>query len=67
MAIVGERRKKSVAAGYESDPMYAYASEVSTLMQNIKLESMVDGFKDARDIIMNESANASKRNFFIEK
>lgn len=66
MAIVGERRRKSVAAGYESDPMYAYASEVSTLMSNIKLESMVDGFKDARDMILNESANATMRNFFVE-
>lgn len=66
MAIVGERRRKSVASGYETDPMYAYASEVSTLMSNIKLESMVDGFKDARDLIMNEAASASMRNFFIE-
>ena len=66
MAIIGERRRKNVASGYEMDPMYAYASEVSTLMQNIKLESMVDVFKDARDMIMNESANASMRNFFIE-
>ncbi len=66
MAIIGERRLKSVASGYETDPMYAYASEVSTLMSNIKLESMVDGFKDARDIVMNESANATMRNFFVE-
>lgn len=66
MAIVGERRRKSVASGYETDPMYAYASEVSTLMSNIKLESMVDGFKDARDLIMNEAASASMRNFFVE-
>lgn len=66
MAIIGERRRKNVASGYETDPMYAYASEVSTLMQNIKLESMVDGFKDARDLVMNEAANASMRNFFVE-
>lgn len=66
MSIIGERRKKNVASGYETDPMYAYASEVSTLMNNIKLESMVDGFKDARDLVMNESANASMKDFFVE-
>ena len=66
MAIVGERRKRNIASGYESDPMYAYASEVSTLMSNIKLESTVDGFKDARDLVMNEAANASMRDFFVE-
>ena len=53
MAIIGERRKKSITSGYETDPMFAYATEVSNLMSNIKLESMVDGFKDARDIVMN--------------
>lgn len=66
MAIIGERRRKTVASGYESDPMYAYACEVSNLMSNIKLESMVDGFKDARDIVLTESANATMRNFFVE-
>lgn len=66
MAIIGDRRKKNVASGYESDPMYAYASEVSTLMSNIKLESLVDGFKDARDLVMNEAASATMRNFFVE-
>lgn len=64
--IIGDRRQKNIASGYESDPMYAYASQVSTLMNNIKLESMVDGFKDARDLVMNESANATMRDFFIE-
>lgn len=66
MAIIGTRRPKVVASGYESDPMFAYASEVSNLMSNIKLESMVDGFKDARDIVMNEAANATMKNFFVE-
>ena len=65
MAIIGTRQR-NVASGYETDPMYAYASEVSALMSNIKLESMVDGFKDAKELILNESANASMRNFFIE-
>ena len=66
MAIIGTRRPKVVASGYETDPMFAYATEVSNLMSNIKLESMVDGFKDARDIVMNESANATMKNFFVE-
>lgn len=66
MAIIGDRRKRNIASGYESDPMFAYASEVSTLMNNIKLESMVDGFKDARDLVMNESANATMKDFFVE-
>ena len=66
MAIIGERRKKTVASGYETDPLFAYASEVNNLMSNIKLESMIDGFKDARDIVMNEAANASMKNFFVE-
>ena len=66
MAIIGDRRKKTVASGYETDPMFAYANEVSTLMSNIKLESMVDCFKDARDIVMNEAANATMKNFFVE-
>ena len=66
MAIIGERRKKSVASGYETDPMFAYANEVSNLMSNIKLESMVDCFKDARDIVMNEAASATMKNFFVE-
>ena len=65
MAIIGTR-KKTVASGYETDPLFAYASEVSNLMSNIKLESMVDCFKDARDIVMNEAANASMKNFFVE-
>lgn len=66
MAIIGTRRPKVVASGYESDPMFAYASEVSNLMSNIKMESMVDAFKDAREIVMNESANATMKNFFVE-
>ena len=66
MAIVGERRKRHIASGYESDPMFEYASVVSSLMNNIKLESVVDPFKDARDMIMNESANATMKNFFVE-
>lgn len=66
MAIIGTRRPKTVASGYETDPMFSYASEVHSLMSNIKLESMVDGFKDARDLVMNESANATMRNFFVE-
>jgi len=66
MAIIGERRAKNVASGYETDPMYAYASEVNNLMSNIRLESMVDGYKDARDLVMNESANATMKNFFVE-
>ena len=65
MAIVGER-KRHIASGYEKDPMFEYASVVSSLMNNIKLESMVDTFKDARDMIMNESANATMKNFFVE-
>lgn len=66
MAIIGERRRKNVASGYESDPLFAYASEVSNLMGNIKLENMIDGFKDARDLVMNEAANATMRDFFVE-
>ena len=66
MAIIGERRKKSITSGYETDPMFAYATEVSNLMSNIKLESMVDCFKDARDIVMNEAASATMKNFFVE-
>ena len=66
MAIIGERRKKAIASGYESDPLFAYASEVSNLMSNIKLETTVDCFKDARDIVMNEAANASMKDFFVE-
>ena len=68
MAIIGDRRKKTVAAGYEMDPMFAYANEVSTLLGNIKLESSgaVDVFKDARDIVMNEAAKATMQNFFVE-
>lgn len=66
MAIIGERRRKTVASGYETDPLFTYASEVSNLMGNIKLESMVDCFKDARDIVMNEAAHASMKNFFVE-
>lgn len=66
MAIIGERRKKTVASGYETDPLFAYASEVSNLMKNIKLESTVDCFRDARDIVMNEAASASMKNFFVE-
>lgn len=66
MAIIGNRRQKVVAAGYETDPLYAYASQVSNLMSNIKLESVVDGFKDARDLVLNESANATMRDFFVE-
>lgn len=66
MAIIGTRRPKVVASGYEQDPMYAYAAEVNSVMSNIKLESMVDGFKDARDLVINESANATMKNFFVE-
>lgn len=66
MAIIGERRKKTVASGYETDPLFTYASEVSNLMGNIKLEAVIDPFKDARDIVMNEAANASMKNFFVE-
>ena len=68
MAIIGERRRKTVASGYETDPLFTYASEVSNLMSNIRLESgnTIDCFKDARDIVMNESANATMRNFFVE-
>lgn len=66
MAIIGERRKKNVASGYESDPLFNYASEVSDIMNNIKLEACVDGFKDARDLVMNEAASATMKDFFIE-
>lgn len=66
MAIIGERRKKNVASGYESDPLFNYASEVSDIMNNIKLEAQIDGFKDARDLVMNEAANATMKDFFIE-
>ena len=66
MAIVGERRKRNIASGYESDPMFEYASVVSSLMNNIKFESMVDPFKDATEMVMNESANATMKNFFVE-
>ena len=66
MAIIGERRKKTVASGYETDPLFTYASQVSDLMNSIKLEAVIDPFKDARDIVMNEAANASMKNFFVE-
>lgn len=65
MAIIGER-KKTMVSGYETDPMFAYATEVSNLMSNIKHENVVDCFKDARDIVMNEAASATMRNFFVE-
>ena len=65
MAIIGER-KRTMVSGYETDPMFAYATEVSNLMSNIKHENVVDCFKDARDIVMNEAASATMRNFFVE-
>lgn len=66
MAIVGERRKRTVASGYEMDPLFSYAHEVTSLMNSIKLENMVDGFRDARDLVMNEAAAATMRDFFVE-
>lgn len=65
MATIGERKPKLIASGYESHPMYEYASQVSELMKNIKLESMVDGFRDATELVMNESANATMKDFFV--
>lgn len=66
MAIAGERKSKHLAEGYETHSMYPYAAAVCETMTNIRHENHVDVFKDARDMILSDGANATMRNFFVE-
>ncbi len=66
MPIAGTRKSKHIAEGYENHSMYPYAVAVNQLLNNIKLENSVDVLKDARDMIFNEGANATMKNFFVE-
>ena len=64
--VIGERRSKNVADGYSQNKMRAYAEAFKQIAENVVTEAGVDMFASPSMAVMNKSADAALKRFFVE-
>lgn len=63
---VGERRSRSLAKGYEKNPMHAFAEQFTNTTQSILDEAGVDLYGNTRAALINSQSYDALKQFFIE-
>lgn len=66
MPIAGERPKR-IGTGYINDPIFEYAKTFRDVTTSILTENGVDLFTEPTKALINEAANDTLMNFFIEE
>lgn len=63
---VGERKSKVLGAGYEKNPMHAFAEQFTSVAQSMLDESGVDLYGNTRAAMLNSQTYDQMKQFFIE-